>query len=293
MGWKHVKTKVDRVTGANSRKFASMTAAPGDRPFKDRRLAVYKAAYERGEFRPCTWAFAKCKETGEVFRVNGKHTSTMFSQMENIPGDTYVSIEEYECDTIHDISRLYSTFDSKSQLRSADEIYHSFAANIPELANVPRRVINNCIGGLALYKWRYSYGDIPAVERAELLFDHTQFALWYSAITDDRSDYKHMARVPVVASMFGSWQKSPKEATEFWIAVRDQTGISPDLPDRRLATYLMTTSINLGKESRANCKKKASPHEFYAKCTLAWNSYRSGETSGLRVPPNGKMPIHI
>src|SRR4051812_22803639 len=111
MGWKLTgRPKTQKVTKALAKAFVDMEAAPHDRPLSERRLQVYEKLLYMGEFRPVTWASAYCVETGETYRVNGKHTSIMLSGLEVLP-DFFVTIEEYECDTLQDVAKLYSTFD--------------------------------------------------------------------------------------------------------------------------------------------------------------------------------------
>ncbi len=138
MGWKLIsKPQTVRVTKKIAKEFAEMDPAPHDRPLSERRLQVYQRIFTDGGFRPCTWAKAICEETNGIYRVNGKHTSTFLSGLETLP-EYYVTIEDYQCDTLEDVARLYATFDSKMQSRTASDINMSFAATIPELRELPR-----------------------------------------------------------------------------------------------------------------------------------------------------------
>src|SRR5262249_19606940 len=132
MPWKLVgRPKTIRMTRSFAQEFAQMDPCPHDRPLSERRLSAYRALFLEGTFRPCTWARAYCEETRGWYRVNGKHTSTILSMMENIP-EFYVTVEEYQCDSLNDVARLYATFDSKLQSRNARDIYISFAGTVPE-----------------------------------------------------------------------------------------------------------------------------------------------------------------
>lgn len=114
MGWQlDGIPKTYKVTPKLATEFAEMEAVNIDRPLSERRLQVYERQVHSGGFRPVTWAKAYCTETDAIYRVNGKHTSTLFSRLpKELLNDLHVIIEEYICDTLGDVANLYSTFDS-------------------------------------------------------------------------------------------------------------------------------------------------------------------------------------
>lgn len=299
MGWQLLdKPKTQRVTKKLAEEFATMEPAPHDRPLSERRLQVYQRMLEKGEFRPVTWASALCKETGDVYRVNGKHTSTMLAGLEKTP-EFYVTIEEYECETLEDVAKLYATFDSSMQSRTAKDIYLSFAATVPALAAVPSNFIISSIAGIAIHKLGLQ-NNATAAERAELILDHDNFPVWLAQrIETAQTTWKetgvkgkqkcaHVLRSPVIAAMFGSFEKSRKDATEFWDLVLNETGKSPGTPDRKLARYLV--SISMARVGNDKSKKIASTREVYVKCLHAWNAWRRGETTNLNYYSEAKIP---
>lgn len=299
MSWKLIdRPKTSRVTRAIATEFATMDPAPHDRPLSERRLVVYQRLLKSGSFRPVTWAKATCVETNSTYRVNGKHTSVMLSGLETIP-EFYVTIESYECDTLDDVARLYSTFDSSIQSRSANDIYLSFAGTITELKGVRSRTITNAASGMAMSTWQMTYNtQHQPAERAELLLDHPDFVLWLDSIyhTGEEggrslTEAKHIHRVAVAAAMFDSWRKSQDDATTFWLAVRDETGTNPNNPDRVLAKFLSVSSVNTGNGSRVRRDfRRADPREIYVKCLHAWNAWRKGDTTRLNYHIDSEIP---
>ena len=304
MGWKlRNKPQTVRVTRKLASEFAEMDPAPHDRPLSERRLQVYNILLNRSEFRPVTWAKAYCKETAGWCRVNGKHTSILLSGAPVLP-EFYVTVEEYECDTLEDVAKLYSTFDSKMQSRSANDIYLSFAATVKELKGLPVRTITVSVAGMCLYEnpgliqgGSARRSSQPA-DRAEKLLEHSDFVLWLDSIfrpeeevesnTVRKKDrHRHLHRSPVVAAMFGSWQKDTAAATTFWIAVRDGTSKVGD-PDRKLNQYLLTTSV--GRKGLSSENRNVSEKEMLVRCIHAWNAWRRGEKSDLRYYPDSKVP---
>ncbi len=282
------KPKTLEVTRKLAKEFSEMSAPPHDRPLSERRLAVYERALKAGSFRPVSWAKCVCKETGEIYRVNGKHTSTMLSTIDPLPS-FYVVLESYEADTLEDVARLYSTFDSKTQVRSASDINRCFAQSVPELKDLRARVINTAVTAISFSKWQNAYAAIPAADRAEAILDEVEFVIWLSNIIDC-PDGKLLSRGPVAAAMFLSWKKSHKDSSEFWAAVRDATGATPDTPDRRLNKYLVSMSVAVGNGGSAPISRKAAPREFFVKCIHAWNAWRKGQPTDLKYHAAAKIP---
>jgi hypothetical protein len=303
MGWRLIdKPKTLKVTKLLAQRFAEMEPAPHDRPLSERRLLVYRRVLKEGGFRPVTWAVANCKETNGTYRVNGKHTSVMLAGVDPLP-EFYAVVEEYECDTLEDVAKLYATFDSTTQSRSARDIYLSFAATVTELRDLPAHHISLAVTGMTFHLGNGSSTSVKGVgeraqaaDRAELLLEHPDFVVWMSGVLSSgqvanrgRSQSKHLQRQPVAAAMMGSWTRAKGAATEFWEAVRDETGTSPNLPDRKLARYLMTTGVDTGGGGSRRLRP-VPPREMYVKCVHAWNAWRKKETTNLNYYPDAEVP---
>ncbi len=285
--------KTRKVTKVLAREFVEMDAAPNDRALSERRLAVYERIIQQQGFRPCCWARAHCVETGTVYRVNGKHTSTLFSTLDPLP-ELYVVIEDYKCETLEDVARLYGSFDSRTQSRTAREINASFAGTVAELADVPRKIIDVCVSGISFHLWGSQYGQRPAAERAELMLDQVEFVLFTEDLVGagHSSDaYRKLGRGPVAAAIFATYKKAPNKAKEFWEAVRDETGSVPSLPDRKLAKFLVVAAVDTGVGSQRY--RKAEAREFYVRSLHAWNAWRRGENTDLKYYKDAKIPTVI
>lgn len=288
------KPKTLRVTRQLAQEFAEMEPAPHDRPLNERRLMVYERALKAGGFRPVAWAKCYCKETGATYRVNGKHTSTLLATIAELP-EFYATVESYEADTLEDVARLYATFDSRSQVRTTSDINRTFAATVPELARIGRSTIDLLVSGISYERWQDQYAHTPATERAELLLDHIDFASWFcSTIGEKRGNESlHLHRAPVVGAMLATWKRSQKDCTRFWVAVRDETGAHPTMPDRKLARWLLQWSVNLGNGAKSIPSRKAAPREFFVKSLHAWNAWRKGQTTDLKYFPQARVPTAL
>jgi hypothetical protein len=275
-----------------------MEAPPHDRPLSERRLMVYERMLKDGAFRPVTWATTTCKETGGFYRVNGKHTSLLLAGLPDIP-EFYVTIEEYECDTLEDVAKLYSTFDSRQQLRSANDIYHSFAGTVPELAVLPRHTITLAVAGIDIYKSDGVSGrssGASAAERAERLLDYPEYVVWLNSVLlgdqtipiGERHSSKHMYRASIAGAMLGSYLKAQADADKFWKAVRNETGNTPNVPDRKLARLLLTVGVHMGTGTRR--VKVVGQRELYVKAIHAWNAWRRGESTDMKYLADKDIP---
>ena len=301
MGWILKGTpKTFKVTAKLANEFATMDSAHTDRPLSERRLGVYRSVLKAAGFRPVTWAKAWCKETEQFYRVNGKHTSTLFASVDlrESPQDVFVVVEEYECDTLEDVARLYATFDSQTQVRNQTDINRSFAATIPELKEFDTRIINLLVGGLVYADFPTATGGSTDVsgfpktpaERAEYLFDNVEFCVWAKDILLERGKCPHLHRVPVVGAMVGCWRKAKKDAETFWTAVREETGEKPDLPDRKLAKFLSTMASNNGTHAGVPRRFRITAKEFFCKSIKAWNAWRKKESTDLKYFADAKLP---
>lgn len=289
-----VIAKARIITTSLARRFWEMDPAPGDRLTSERRMQMYERILRQGGFHPPTWASATCEETGGEYRVNGKHTSGLFLGLAaEFPGHTAI-IEKYKCRTLEDVSRLYGTFDSAIMSRRAADINRSVAATVTELADVPATVINACVSGIAQNMERGAWRNVsnrPLGERAEALFDHTDFVLWVNSVLGAGDQTRHIRRQGVICAMFDTFQKNKAQATAFWCAVRDETGPRPTNPDRALARWLLTTIVTSKANARSKEKKKADAREFYVNGLIAWNAFReSREIKAFKYRESMKVP---
>ena len=298
MGYELVGTpKAEKVTKSLAIKFRDMDPVPHDRPLNPRRVEAYRKMLAAGLFRPVQWATVHCNETQATYRVNGKHTSNLFSQYDELPQTIHATIEHYHCDDLDDVARLYATFDSRTQVRTTNDINRAFAAIDPELAELPTKIINLCVTAIAYCKHGDNYAQIPAAERAECLLDEQNkaFIAWVHSVlgnSGNREASRLLWRSSVVAAMHASYQKSRRDANEFWLAVRDGTGSTPKAPDRVLNRFLLSKSV-LGSTTSRRSSGLVSPREMYVKCLHAWNAWRRETTTDLKYHAQAKIPAAV
>lgn len=275
------------------KEFVDMEPAMYDRPLSERRLQIYERILKAGAFRPVVWASAVCYETNCTYRVNGKHTSIMLSMQSPLP-TFYVTVERWGCDTLKDVGALYNTYDSNLASRSANDINHSFAAAIPELRDVPGKLINLTVSAAAFLKWDENVlKRVPQAERAEELVERAYFVKWLREViantdTKKMGPAKHLLRSPVVCAMMATHDRAPHVATDFWTQVRDESHADRNDATRVLARFLVRVGVASGKG--VSGKYTVTHREMYVKCLHAWNAYRAGEATSLQYHPKAPVP---
>jgi hypothetical protein len=180
MAWKHIEQpKTIKCTKPLVSRFAEMEGCPGDRNYKQKTAGVIASAVSDGRMRVASFASVVCRETGKEYRVNGKHTAMVLAGLNgHFPTDMMAHVERYEADTLEDVANLYATFDPRTSARSTFDINKSFSSANPDLAEIPSKVINICVTGIAFAHWEKAYCMRPAELRAQLLLDNATFVLW-------------------------------------------------------------------------------------------------------------------
>lgn len=275
--------------------FVNMKPVPHDRPLSERRMMVYERILRNQEFRTVVWASVMCFETGEVMRVNGKHTSLLLSKQDPIP-DFHVTVERYQADTLKDVANLYNTFDSSLASRTTADINMAFAATVPELAKIPPKFINLAVSAAAFHEYdEHTRGRVPPAEKAELLLDIVTFVQWLNRFfpkshprsREDMAGARPLNRSPVVTAMLATYRQGPIVSTRFWEAVRDETADKGD-PTRTLAKFLTSVVMAGG---RGSAGRAVGFNEVYAKCIHAYNAWRRNEPlERLNYFANAELP---
>lgn len=293
MAWKAVgKPVVEKLTKTLAQHFANMTRWPGDRPWNEKREESLRALLVKGKWRLDTvWASVYVEETKTEYRMNGQHTSILFSKIYDREGGAVeklggvsITVSRYHADSLADAADLWATFDAKVSTRTAGDINMSFASTDERLKEMSPRVINLATQALAWFKWgeQSQKGRIPQSDRSHYALENVDVIQWMNDIlsTAKAADSKLLRRVPVASAMVASYKRAQGAATEFWSAVRDGSDADRDSVSRVLNRFLMTNSVNSGMGASTR-KNPVSFREMYDKCVHAWNAYRAGKTSLL------------
>jgi hypothetical protein len=90
------------------------------------------------------------------------------------------------------------------------------------------------------------------------------------------------------------FSKCKRDAQEFWLAVRDGTGVTPKTPDRVLNRFLLSRGVapNAGPGHRRR-QATATTREMYVRCIHGWNAWRRDTTTDLKYHAQAKIPAAV
>lgn len=270
-----------KLTRKLATEFANMTRCPDDREIQDARTQMLKKAVHAGRFRAPDWASAVCLETGIEYRVNGKHTSTMFSSWDGELPKLMVSVTQFECQTLKEVAELYATYDAKFSTRNSSDIYVVYARSVPELANVHKSTIRLAAAGMGYARWERTTctGHSSNEDRANLLINNPDFVLWLEALQTKLKDNLFLHRGPVVAAMFKTWERDQEECDAFWNEVKTGSNTDTKSPSRVLQRWLL--GVILSRKGNKDIEQ-THDHEMLVKCIHAFNAWKRGESTKLK-----------
>lgn len=292
MGIRLKSSKILSCTHRLVEHFATMTPAKCDRPLNPRRMEFLKKEIEAGRFFTPRWVAIYCLEDKVWYRGNGKHTSTLLSQMNGTaPKDLKVCVDQFEVDTLKDVAELYATFDSRSGVRSLMDIVRIVSATDPDLEGVSMKVITNAVSGISFAEHFGRDNTMCMYEKAKKIIDHKQFVLWLSgAMLNGSRESKHMRKAPVVAVMLKTFTKDKRAATEFWDLVRMVDGGNGSAP-KRLALWLKDdANLSSGRGAKSGDKEAVTHREMFARCILQWNLWRAGKAGWAQYVRDAELP---
>lgn len=241
---KLIKTEYFNVDHESATEHFEMLPAPNDRPLKDGRVADLREHIKRGLFHGCEWAIAKCNFDGTTRRVNGKHTSHIFSDKKFKYGQQTVAYTVWECDTLVELAIINSTYDRRVNNRSTSETNKVFAAAVPALDGAMNKTINDCVTAIACVKYGKAYNNkTKPEERAKGLIGENDFCAFVRSLLEAKS-INHIVmyrRFCIMAAMYKTFAIDREAAREFWTAVMKASGTNCKKPDRRLQEYIIKT----------------------------------------------------
>lgn len=284
--------RVVRVTKELAAEFFAMPTIDHDRRLNVSRKYLLREALRNGTLRSLEWGICFCEETGVTYRVNGKHTSSICSEEPRLP-EIYATIQSHAAATLDDVVDLYLTYDSGISSKTSSDNNKAVAASIPELSRMSTRLADKVVAGLAYWQWGSRCTGIKSSERSAMLRRHVDFACFMVELFGEKYD-RNILRQGVIAAIKATFDRDVDASREFWIAVRDETGCSPDLPDRKLARHLAATGVGRGRGSSKGGEKTEDVRQFLVKSIHAWNAWRKGKRpSELKYYAKAPNPMPV
>lgn len=262
----------------------------GERKLSPSRLKFLERKLRGGLFHGPAWAVANVN--GEIYRMNGQHSSAVLIQNPDLfPKGLMASIEHFVLDNHDELPLLFSQFDSKASARSRTDVTWAYVSQRPELLSLlTRGKADLAAGGIAygldngINLRRYTQE-----ERAELLWEHEEFVIWCSEFVP-AGKRRFMARVPVLAAVFRTYGIDDVGAQRFWRWVRDDDYPQKEHPTRNLREYLYELAIKSPTDRQHSRFGYNLAREIYVKCLHSWNAYCDGKTTKLYYRENTPVP---
>jgi hypothetical protein len=252
--------------------FSKMSASTSERDLKPSRMDYLKDAVLSGTAISFSWARAKIASTGEIYRVNGHHSSTMLAALNGqFPEGLKVHIDDYEVNDKLSLGLLFRQFDSRLSSRSIDDISGAYQGLQPDLVGIRKKIGRQALEGAIWYKKNIVGNPVPTGDDRFDLFDDQSLHPFIQMVEGVCSIKTPEFSPPVMGAMYGTWDREPKWAEQFWIDVAKQGGDNPtNHPSATLDAWLVDAL------QRKTDKPKQT--EVYRACAIAWNAHRHGRT---------------
>ena len=292
-GYRLLNTKVVTANRRVVNEFVEMTRLEHDREVQEARKNWILDEILEGRFHGNELASCHILSEDRLVRVNGKHTSLVLSSLSDADLrelNLQLVIKRFEADTVNDAVALYNTYDSRLSAKSSGDVVQVVVSADEQLRTIPRHVMTQIVGAFA---WGAT-GDTRSHSRVEktaaMALDNIDFCLWTQELFKEGTteNCKKLRRSPVINGMWRLFNKCQRDATIFWRLVRDENGEHPSTPDRVLARFLNSHSVNHAKGAKGNAA--VHPRQMIASCITAWNAWRRGETTALRYYADKPMP---
>jgi hypothetical protein len=270
--FKLISSETMTLTPELAEKFRDMPASPTERGFDQARANMLRKKAEEGRLIAFHWAKAKIGD--KEYRMNGQHSAAVLSELNGtFPQNLKVHLDTYQVDSKENLASLFRQFDARKSGRTPSDVSGAYQGLHDELAEVARPSAKLAVEGAAWYD-KYVEGlpaptgdDVYQLFSKEALYP---FIRWVGEIFSIKTP--ELRRVPVLAAMYGAFDKNESEARKFWLEV-SRGGV--EFEDSHPATVLDSFLKSAVEDKR---KFDLKPANFYQAGAYAWNAYREGKT---------------
>jgi len=272
MAYKLVRREAAILTPEAAKAAKDAKSIPGERALKKSRMNFIIGLLDAGTFCRADFAFAKCKEDDNVYRVNGQHTSRVLvecndnEEMPEFPVNVPLVTEFWECDSISELLGVFSSYDSTVSGRSASDYLGVHKANhIEELDGVSPEAIKWGLEGINFCKRMAKNSDDPHFSAKELghLLDEegtTNFCGFIQELKD--ASFLGIKDKGICAAIYRSWLEDPEKADSVWGFTFDESDEDPNSNSRKY--------VNSMRTARSKGRKAKSFDWFYNQTKRYW-----------------------
>jgi len=265
------KPQIVKLTPKEAEKMLSINNFPGQRRLNPEKAKMYADNMRDGRQRRVEISTVHVTENDTDYLMNGQHNCSAVVAT-GVPCEAVIVC--YECDTMEDAWRLFTTFDVSGNRTDQQFILSRKGMFKDEcLRDLTPRLLLLC--GSALYS--LGNGTTPTFHKVvlcdktvkcDLIEKHSDDVLFVNRF----KCHKHLMRSGVVCAMIATYRKNKKEADKFWNKVGSGEMLEHGEPAKKLRDMLLKTSFG------GNCKGGIG---FISACFVIsvawWNSYRTGD----------------
>ncbi len=225
---------------------------------------------------------AKCKFDGTVRRVNGQHTSRIFSDPSFQYGQCTINYTTWECDTEVDLALVNAKYDRPANNRGPREVYSAFSGAVPTLKGATKATINLCVQGIACAKYGKRFTVNRTIDEKALgLVGQDDFCGFARGLLEARRipQMAMFRRYAIVTAMYKTFTEDPVAALEFWTAVMSASGQTNKMPDRRLNTWIITNKNKSIQAANGRDRSEVIEHT----CLRYWQTWYKSYNSYQKV----------
>lgn len=265
-----VKAEVLPLTPLLAQEFQQMPGSPTERDLNPNRLQHLRRKAEQGQL--VTFHWAKARVDDMWLRVNGQHSSTMLCELNgSFPEGIFVHVDSYDVDGVDGLAQLFRQLDDRKSGRSAADVAGAYQNLEDELRGTVAKPIGKL--GIEAVTWYRRYIESVPVkigdEQYHLFHESAlhAFLKWLNELFSIKTP--ELKRVPVIAAMYGTFEKNEAEARTFWLQV---TRGGKEFEDNDPTTVLDEWLKSVKEEG-----SRVKPGEYYRGCIYAWNAHREGK----------------
>lgn len=277
------------ITKKLAERFATMEAAQGDCKLDQSLLDYLVRECNRLEFDNPSWAAIYCKATRRWYRVDGKHTSTIFHEgLAPIDG-RHAMVLEGIADTLVDVATAYKQFNAPESARSGSDMNGAYTATHKTLGRLPGWFIDQLARSLEMARIILDGAKTRTSksEQAEAVLGEEEFALAAYDIFNPPGLVKEvtalLSKKPVVCFMYTSWREiggSPAKLglwKDFWYIARGDGVHDSSNPAVVLQKWLNHHTLGV---SSGSSKRGVSRMQMYQKCSDQFDAFVKLHTDG-------------
>lgn len=276
-----LSSETHELTHDLAAEFSAMDASTTERDLKSKRLEYLTTAVLGGTAIAFNWAKAHVADTGETYRVNGHHSSTVLASLNGkFPQGLKVHVDTYKVADKEALCKLFRQFDSRVSARTVDDVSGAYQGVEPSLASVPKGAARKAIEGAIWYRKNKVGDDVPSGDDRFEWFLKPEMHPFIQMTGRILSVKTPEFATPVIGAMFGAFERHPNDAEKFYGDVAKQGGGN----DENHPAFVLDAWL---VEARDVSEDKPTEKEVYAACAYAWNAFRNNKSID-RIPKYNK-----